>query len=105
MLPSGNDVDRGRILTMSYTGREAAVLYHRRVVPAPPMRVLLVDDFQPYRALIVSLLTDHTDFDIVGEASDGVEALARAQELTPDVIIMDIGLPKPNGFEAARRVG
>jgi DNA-binding NarL/FixJ family response regulator len=68
------------------------------------IRTLLVDDFQPLRALVRSLLSESPLLRFVGEASDGVDAIAKAIEHRPDLILMDIGLPKLNGLEAARRI-
>ena len=66
--------------------------------------VLLVEDFGPFRALVSGLLREKPDFEVVSEASDGLEAVRRAGELNPDLILMDIGLPGLNGIEAARRI-
>jgi DNA-binding NarL/FixJ family response regulator len=68
------------------------------------MRILVVDDFEPYRQLVVSLLDKDPGLEVVGEASDGLDAVAKAQQLRPDLILMDIGLPNLNGLEAARRI-
>jgi DNA-binding NarL/FixJ family response regulator len=68
------------------------------------MRILVVEDFEGYRNLVVSLLAENPGLRVVGEASDGLDAVAKAQLLRPDLILMDIGLPKLNGLEAARRV-
>jgi len=70
----------------------------------PAVTVLLVEDFEPYRTFVASLLDGNRGFQVICEASDGLEAVARAQELKPDVILMDISLPKLNGLEAARRI-
>ena len=67
-------------------------------------RILLVEDFQPYRSFIASLLSKNADLDVVGEVGDGLEAVARAEELKPDLILIDISLPKLNGLDAARRI-
>ena len=64
--------------------------------------VLLVDDFQPFRIFVTSLLSGNGY--VLYEASDGLQALEKAQELKPDLILLDIGLPKLHGFEAARRL-
>lgn len=64
----------------------------------------MVEDFEPCRAVVASLLRQIPDLHVVCEASDGLEAIAKAQELRPDVVLMDIGLPKLNGLEAARRI-
>lgn len=66
--------------------------------------VLLAEDFGPFRAFVSTLLREKPDFQVVSEASDGLEAVRRARELNPDLILMDIGLPGLNGLEAARRI-
>ncbi len=71
---------------------------------APAIRVLLVEDFEPFRRAIRSILGKHSSLQIVGEASDGLEAVRKAEELQPDLILLDIGLPTLNGMEAARRI-
>jgi DNA-binding NarL/FixJ family response regulator len=68
------------------------------------IRVLVVDDFEPWRHFAASNLQTQPGLQIVGEASDGVDAVQKAQELQPDLILMDIGLPSLNGIEAARRI-
>src|SRR5215831_16945614 len=66
-------------------------------------RILVVEDYEPLRRLVCSLLqVNH--FDVVGEASDGLEAVQNAGLLQPDVIILDLGLPKLNGLQAARQL-
>lgn len=67
-------------------------------------RILAVDDFEPYRLLVVSLLHERPDLKVICGVSDGLEAVEKAQELKPDLILMDIGLPGINGIEAARRI-
>ena len=69
-----------------------------------PIRVLLADDHSLFRKGIASLLAAERDFEVVGEAADGSEAVARAQELMPDVILMDVYMPGMNGLEATRRI-
>ena len=69
------------------------------------IRVLVVDDFEPFRRLICSILQHNLPgLQTIVEASDGVEAVELAQALQPDLILLDIGLPKLNGMEAARRM-
>lgn len=68
------------------------------------IRILVVDDFQPFRHMILSILGDVPDMEIIGEASDGVEAVRKAQQLQPQLILLDVGLPQLNGIEAARRI-
>jgi DNA-binding NarL/FixJ family response regulator len=71
---------------------------------SPIVRVLVVEDFKPFRRLICSMLTKMPELQIVGEASDGLEAVQKARELRPDLILLDIGLPTLDGIEAARRI-
>jgi DNA-binding NarL/FixJ family response regulator len=66
--------------------------------------ILLAEDFEPCRRLIVSLLNENPAFQVRWEAFDGLEAVAKAQELVPDVVLIDIGLPKLNGLDAAWRI-
>ena len=68
-----------------------------------PFRVLVVDDHRPFCRLIRSML-QRVNFQVVGQASDGLEAVQKAEELQPDLILLDIGLPKLNGIEAAKRM-
>ena len=67
-------------------------------------RVLLVDDFEPFRVFETQTLQQRPGMQIVGEACDGLEAIRRAQELKPDLILLDIGIPSLNGIAAAREI-
>jgi DNA-binding NarL/FixJ family response regulator len=69
-----------------------------------PLRILIVDDFEPFRRYLHSTLSQEVEFQIVGQASDGLEAVQKAEELQPDLVLLDIGLQKMNGLEAARRI-
>ena len=68
------------------------------------VRILLVEDFRPQRSLTASLLSKDSTLAIISEANDGLEAIEQAQRLRPDVILLDIGLPKLNGLATARRI-
>jgi DNA-binding NarL/FixJ family response regulator len=68
------------------------------------LRVLLVEDFTPFRRFVCSTLAKREDLSVVCEVSDGEEAVQKAEELKPDLILLDIGLPTLNGIEAARRI-
>jgi DNA-binding NarL/FixJ family response regulator len=70
----------------------------------PIIRVLVVDDFEPMRQSVRSMLEEWRDLQIVGEASDGLEAVQKAVGLKPDLVLMDIGLPSLNGIEAVRQI-
>jgi DNA-binding NarL/FixJ family response regulator len=66
-----------------------------------PIRVLIVDDHPMVRRGLCSLLSSHPDIRVVGEAEDGVSALRAAVDLSPEVIVLDIRLPGPDGIEIA----
>jgi DNA-binding NarL/FixJ family response regulator len=68
------------------------------------VRVLVVDDYEPFRRFICSTLGKRSALQIICEASDGVEAVRRADELKPDLILLDIGLPGLNGLQTAREI-
>jgi DNA-binding NarL/FixJ family response regulator len=63
-----------------------------------------VEDFLPFRRFVLSTLAGMCDLLVIGEASDGLEAVQKATELKPDLILLDIGLPSLNGIEAARQI-
>ena len=69
-----------------------------------PIRLLVVDDHPTLRFGLVALLSQEADFEVAGEASNGFEAVEKAANLHPDVILMDLGLPKKNGMEAIRDI-
>jgi DNA-binding NarL/FixJ family response regulator len=68
------------------------------------VRILVVEDFEPFRRLIRSTLGKTRDLQVICEVADGLEAVQKAEELHPDLILLDIGLPRLNGIEAARRI-
>jgi len=70
----------------------------------PTKRVLVVDDYEPWRRFVCSTLQQRPELQVIGEVSDGSEAVRSAEELQPDLILLDIGLPTLNGIEAARRI-
>ncbi len=68
------------------------------------IRILITDDCAEWRRHVRSLLQARPEWQVIAEASDGLEAVEKAQGLKPDLILLDIGLPKLNGIEAARRI-
>jgi len=68
------------------------------------VRILVVDDFDTFRQFVVEVLGKRLELQVVGEASDGLEALQKAVELRPDLILLDISLPSLNGIEVARQM-
>ena len=67
-------------------------------------RVLVVDDYEPWRTFYSAVLGKQPNLQVIGYASDGLEAVQRAQELQPDLILIDVGLPKLNGLDAVRQI-
>ena len=69
-----------------------------------PFRILIADDHEVVRDGVRALLEKQTDMAVVGEAADGREAAELAEDLHPDVIVMDVGMPNLNGIDATRRI-
>jgi len=69
-----------------------------------PIRIVVVEDYEPYRLFVCSTLQKQSELQVIGVADDGLEAVRMAQQLEPDLILLDIGLPTLNGIEAARRI-
>ena len=69
-----------------------------------PSRILVVDDHEPFRRFLHSKLQLQPEFQVVGQAVDGLQAVEIAEELQPDLVLLDIGMPKLNGIEAAHRI-
>jgi DNA-binding NarL/FixJ family response regulator len=66
-----------------------------------PKCILIVDDFEPIRKAIRSLFESKSGFEVCGEAVDGLDAIQKAQDLKPDLIILDLSMPRMSGIEAA----
>jgi DNA-binding NarL/FixJ family response regulator len=69
-----------------------------------PVRILVVDDFEPWRRTIVSIIEEDPELQVIHEASDGLQAVQMCEELQPDLVVLDVGLPKLSGLEVARRI-
>jgi DNA-binding NarL/FixJ family response regulator len=69
----------------------------------PSRRILVVEDYEPFRRFICSTLSKEPGFQIC-EVADGLEAVKKAEELQPELVLLDIGLPSLNGIDAARRI-
>ncbi|GAA2167325.1 response regulator transcription factor [Pedococcus bigeumensis] len=68
------------------------------------LRLLVVDDHPVVRMGLVAMLSEHTDFEVVGEAADGAEAVLLAERLAPDVVLMDLRMPVMDGPEATAKM-
>jgi DNA-binding NarL/FixJ family response regulator len=73
-------------------------------VPGPPLRILLCEDDQRLAELVEGILDDDVRFVVVGKAADGDEAVRLCEEHSPDVVLMDIGMPGRDGIEATRAI-
>jgi DNA-binding NarL/FixJ family response regulator len=83
---------------------KGAVMANDNHRSAPAVRVLVVEDYQPFRRLVCSTLSELPNLQIIAEVSDGLDAVRKAEELQPELILIDVGLPTLNGIEAARRI-
>lgn len=72
--------------------------------PSQQVRILVVDNFEPFRRYMCRKLQARPEWRIVAEASDGLQAVQKAEELKPDLILLDIGMPLLNGIEATERI-
>jgi PAS domain S-box-containing protein len=68
------------------------------------LRLLLVDDHEPIRRGIRELLASHANWSVCGEAADGIDAIEKNRQLGPDIVLMDISMPRMNGLEATRNI-
>lgn len=78
--------------------------WRKRRLRVASVRVLVVDDFEPFRRFICATLKKMQNLHVICEVSDGLKAVQKAQELKPDLILLDIGLPTLNGIAAARQI-
>lgn len=78
--------------------------FMENTVTEKPVRIVVVDDSRDFRDLVISLVRSHPNWQLVGEASEGQEAIAIIQEANPDVVLLDLGMPGLNGFEVTRAI-
>jgi DNA-binding NarL/FixJ family response regulator len=79
-------------------------LVQEEVLRMSLVEILIVDDFEPWRQFLAATLQKVPGLRVIGTASDGSEAVQKAEELHPDLILLDLCLPKMSGIEAARRI-
>jgi two-component system, NarL family, response regulator DegU len=68
------------------------------------VHILVVDDFQPWQRFVMQILESESDLRVISVASDGQEAVQQAKRWQPDLILMDVSLPKMNGYEATHEI-
>jgi DNA-binding NarL/FixJ family response regulator len=81
----------------------AAIRYEKRLMTLT-VKILIAEDFEPWRDFVATHLERNPDWRIVCEVSDGLEAIEKAKEFQPDLVVLDIGLPKLNGIKAASSI-
>jgi DNA-binding NarL/FixJ family response regulator len=74
------------------------------ILIAATSRILIVDDYEPFRFAISAMLRKQSNLQVIGEAVDGEDAVQKAQQLQPDLVLLDIGLPALDGLKVARRI-
>jgi DNA-binding NarL/FixJ family response regulator len=90
---------------MAQTARERALVGNPGIDDnGEAIKVLIVDDHALFRRGLQMVLEGEPDVDVVGEASDGQEAVERAEQTTPDVVLMDVRMPRRSGIEATRQI-
>jgi DNA-binding NarL/FixJ family response regulator len=92
------------IETEATRGSAQSAAFARRTENCMAVRILLVDDHPIVRQGLRTLLQGRGDWEVVGEASDGVEAVEKVEELQPHVVVLDVTMPRMNGLEACRLI-
>ena len=69
-----------------------------------PIRILIADDDGPIRRLLRRLIEEHSDWAVCGEAVNGTDAVSKVEELSPDLVVLDLAMPQMNGLQAAREI-
>lgn len=75
-----------------------------RLLPKVPIHIIVAEDHEPFRRFLVASLQERPELQVLAEVGDGLEAVLKVQELEPDLVLLDIGLPVLNGIEAAQRM-
>src|SRR5579871_4621499 len=97
-------LDTGRWFPITAPARTELILSEFAKELALQLRILLADDHASIRQMIRNHLEMHPGWEVCGEAADGVEAVQRSAELHPDIVLMDLDMPRLNGLDATRRI-
>ena len=95
---------QNKILVGLWSPDEGRLVPHQRVEKIMAVRILLVDDHPVVRQGLRTLLQGRGDWEVIGEASDGLEAVEKVDSLQPDVVVLDVTMPRMNGLEACRLI-
>jgi len=95
---------KGKALAEISVKRVTVAVRRWSIVVSDVKRILVVDDFGPFRSLVGSILTNRVGWQIVAEATDGLDAIEKARALQPELILLDIALPKMNGIQVAKEI-
>jgi DNA-binding NarL/FixJ family response regulator len=83
---------------------DSAPSVHKPNLPGVGLRILIADDFPEWRIQIRKILSSRPEWQVIFEACDGLEALEKAVELRPDVVVLDVGMPVMNGLQAGVKI-
>ena len=92
---------RVRLFAVAFASGRGDISYGLKM---PPLRTLIVEDHEELRNFLRLTLQKEAQYIVIGEAVDGMQAVQKAEELQPDLILLDLSLPKLNGMEALRRI-
>ena len=101
MTRASNPIGHEGLFNIPVPEASAAVLKN---LTKPAIRILVADDHPTILEMVKSILKAHRGFEVVGEARDGEHAVSLAESLRPDVIVINVTMPRMSGFEAARRI-
>jgi DNA-binding NarL/FixJ family response regulator len=96
--------DHSYMMNAVIEGRTSGLNSQCKVSETAPVRILLVDHCEPFRTMVSSILKEQPGYQIVGEAADGPKAIQRAMECKPDLVVLDMDLPRLSGIEVARQI-
>src|SRR5580692_10993323 len=103
-MPAGRNEARMKSEPAVKSSAKVSTILPERAINFMAVRILLVDDHPIVRQGLRTLLEGRPGWEVVGEASDGIEALDKVEDLQPDVVVLDVTMPRMNGLEACRLI-